>query len=73
MKRITRLVSRGLFSAGLAGALAFGAMQVTAAPARAAARECDIIICDQRCRDLGFSYGYCDPSPLKGNCACGNW
>lgn len=70
MKSIARLVSRGLFSAGVLGSLAFGAMQ--AVPAEAASPPpppCTDWYCSGECRlSPAYISGYCDTA--TGRCVC---
>lgn len=70
MKRIAQLVSRGVFSAGVAAALAFGAAQ--AVPAEAASAPpppCTDWYCHGECRlSPAYVSGYCDTT--TGRCVC---
>lgn len=68
MTRISRAICIGLFSAGAAGGLGFGAAQAFAAPsAPAAARlSCSWERCDAICVSRGYAYGDCS----TGACRC---
>jgi hypothetical protein len=67
MTRISRAVCIGLFSAGAAGALAFGATQALAAPAATTrALSCSDEHCDANCVSRGYAYGDCS----TGACRC---
>ncbi|HEX7241445.1 MAG TPA: hypothetical protein VF263_14305 [Longimicrobiaceae bacterium] len=51
---------RWIWAAGVAGALAFGATQATAAPeAESRALRCDLGECNTRCKAAGYAYGSC--------------
>ena len=66
MTRLSRAICIGLFSAGAAGALGFGAAQATAAPAATQALSCSDERCDANCVSRGYAYGDCS----TGACRC---
>jgi hypothetical protein len=67
MTRISRAICMGLFAAGAAGALGFGAAQAFATPAAASATlACSDERCDAICVSRGFAYGDCS----TGACRC---
>lgn len=68
MTRASRLALRSLFSAGVLGALAFGAAQLHAAPPQGAERACFDAYCDDLCRMRGYTYGFCDTTLHQ--CVC---
>lgn len=59
---------RSLFGLGIVASLGFGAVQLTAKPAEAAARVCFDEYCNDYCYMRGFSYGFCDNTTRQ--CAC---
>ncbi|HEX2190199.1 MAG TPA: hypothetical protein VHG51_14930 [Longimicrobiaceae bacterium] len=67
MRRANTLLVRGIFAAGIAAALCFGAAQAGAAPAAPAALgRCYPEACLNFCSQKGFPSGYCS----GGVCHC---
>jgi hypothetical protein len=67
MTRIRRSICIGVFAAGTAAALGFGAAQAFAAPRTATrAAVCGDERCDAICVSRGFAYGDCS----TGACRC---
>lgn len=68
MRTTAKAVRRWGFGAGMGAALAFGALQVTAAPAAAAdANVCNARLCDRICQSVGSIGGVCNED---GFCVC---
>ncbi|HEV2734496.1 MAG TPA: hypothetical protein VGV85_06635 [Longimicrobiaceae bacterium] len=59
---------RSLFGVAVVASLGFGAVQLTAKPAEAAARACFDEYCDDYCVGKGYTYGFCDTTLQR--CAC---
>ncbi|HEX8693307.1 MAG TPA: hypothetical protein VF746_12850 [Longimicrobium sp.] len=60
--RTTAILRRGLFAAGLAATLGFGAVQALASPARADAgfRGCTQDSCEKKCQTQYGVSGFCE-------------
>ena len=69
MSGIIGRARNALAAAGVAGALAFGAAQVTASPAAGAEAACDVETCRTICKAIHgpFAGGWCDET---GRCRC---
>lgn len=69
MKRMAMQLRRGVFAAGVALSLGFGAGAAFATPGPVVDRDpkCKDETCDRLCRLIGAHSGQCTPS---GGCAC---
>jgi len=65
--RATRHAIRGGLALLTAGALGFGAVQATAAPAAPGEKVCNARLCDRLCQSLGSIGGVCNED---GFCVC---